>query len=179
MRLSLHIICLLLFLGMTSPANADPQDIPVDTEERTKIIERIAKRLNKGYVFPDVAKEMADALEAKCAQGGYDEITSLSLFCEVLTKDLRAVSHDKHIRVRVTDRSNENSDRDPDSADTFDPRRYENYGFERVLLCRPPVHPVHAVHAVHVVHPSMSSMPSVPSMSSNPSMSSTLSTRSS
>ena len=59
----------------------------------------MAKNLNEFYVYPDLAQKMADAVRANQKGGDYDAITDPDAFANRLTKDLRAVSHDKHLRV--------------------------------------------------------------------------------
>jgi C-terminal processing protease CtpA/Prc len=55
--------------------------------------------MNELYVFPDVAKKMEEALRAHQKAGDYDKIAEARAFTDRLTDDLRAVSHDKHLRV--------------------------------------------------------------------------------
>jgi hypothetical protein len=81
---------------------AQPPDATIDEATRTQIIESISKRLNEAYVFPDVAKKMETSLRDRVAKKEYDQITSSRAFAETLTKDLQAVSKDKHLRVRYS-----------------------------------------------------------------------------
>ena len=81
---------------------AQQPDATIDAATRTQIIESIAKRLNEAYVFPEVAKKMEASLRDRVAKKEYDQITSSRTFAETLTKDLQAVSKDKHLRVRYS-----------------------------------------------------------------------------
>jgi hypothetical protein len=56
------------------------------------------------YVFPETAKKMAEAVQARLKSGGYDAITDGDDFAAKLTEDLRAVSHDKHLGMNFSPR---------------------------------------------------------------------------
>ncbi len=71
----------------------------LDAEERKRIVSAIAARLREGYVIPDVGSKMAEALAAHEASGDYGTVTSGSSLASLLTKQLRDVSHDGHLRV--------------------------------------------------------------------------------
>jgi C-terminal processing protease CtpA/Prc len=64
------------------------------------LIDAIAKELDAHYVFPDVATKMIAAIREHVARGDYDSVTQGEEFADVLTRDLRAVSHDLHLGVR-------------------------------------------------------------------------------
>jgi hypothetical protein len=74
-------------------------DKPLDAAARSKVIDGVLAELDKAYVFPEVAKRMAEAVRAKQAKGEYDSESSGRGFAERLTKDLQAVSKDGHLRV--------------------------------------------------------------------------------
>ncbi|HYH98391.1 S41 family peptidase [Hyalangium sp.] len=73
---------------------------PVDTAMRAKIVDRVSAALNEAYVFPDVAKKMEASIRQKLKAGAYDKITHSAELAEVLTRDLREVSKDKHLGIR-------------------------------------------------------------------------------
>src|SRR5215213_8289783 len=99
----LVIICLLA-LSVAGVALAQPAqpDLTVDGATRTQVIDGILKRLNDSYVFPEVAKKMEQSIRERVAKKEYDQITSAKEFATTLTKDLQAVSNDKHLRVRYS-----------------------------------------------------------------------------
>ena len=84
-------------VGAVSSACA--QGRPLDAAERSAVIDRVAAELEKGYVFPDTARAMVQALRDRQRRGEYDRITAAAEFTDSLTSHLRAVSHDKHLRV--------------------------------------------------------------------------------
>ena len=82
------------------PQNApQPADVTLDAAARAEVIDGALAALDDGYVFPDVAKKMAEAIRARQQRKEYDAITSGREFAQVLTEHLREVSHDRHLRV--------------------------------------------------------------------------------
>jgi C-terminal processing protease CtpA/Prc len=83
-------------------AQPEQPDLTIDAATRTQVIDHILKRLNDSYVFPEVARKMEQSIRERVAKKEYDQITSAKEFATTLTKDLQAVSHDKHLRVRYS-----------------------------------------------------------------------------
>lgn len=75
-------------------------DTTLGSAAKSQIIERLLSELDRGYVFPDKAREMAAAINGRVARGEYANLTSALTFADSLTSHLQAVSHDKHLRVR-------------------------------------------------------------------------------
>jgi C-terminal processing protease CtpA/Prc len=84
------------------PPGAVVENVKVDAAERHRIIEGIDKNLKESYVYPDVAQKMEDAIQASQKRGDYDGITEADAFATRLTKDLQAISHDKHLGVNYS-----------------------------------------------------------------------------
>jgi hypothetical protein len=55
--------------------------------------------LKENYVEPATAQQMADALNMHESKGDYEAISDGDAFAARLTRDLQAVSHDRHLRV--------------------------------------------------------------------------------
>lgn len=83
-------------------ASARAQTPPVDAALRATIIDALVKQMDDYYVFPEVAAKVGTALRAKQQRGGYDSITDADTLANVLTADLRAAGHDKHLRVSAS-----------------------------------------------------------------------------
>src|SRR5438094_7275812 len=66
------------------------------------MIDGVVRSLNEFYVYPDLAQTMANAIRATQKRGDYDAITDPDAFSNRLTKDLQAVSHDKHLGVNYS-----------------------------------------------------------------------------
>ena len=72
---------------------------PLDEDVRAAVLKRVLDALDKGYVFPDVAAAMARAARTAESAGKYRTITDPQAYAQALTEDLRAISHDGHLRV--------------------------------------------------------------------------------
>ncbi len=69
----------------------------ITATKRQQTIEATLSLLNDKYVFPDVAKQMERHVRAQLRT--YDTITDGHALARQLTRDLRAISHDKHLGV--------------------------------------------------------------------------------
>ncbi len=81
------------------PPGAKVDDIQPDEATRQKTIDAISEQLNAYYVYPDVAAKMIEAVREHQKHGDYNSILDGNDFAEALTRDLRAVSHDRHLSV--------------------------------------------------------------------------------
>jgi len=84
------------------PPGAVVENLRLDAAERQRVIDGVAKNLKESYVYPDLAQKMEDAIRAHQRRGEYDAITDPDVFASRLTKDLQAVSHDKHLSVNYS-----------------------------------------------------------------------------
>ena len=74
---------------------------PVTAAERTAVVSRAADELDRGYVFVDAGRKMAEHLRHRLAEGAYATITDAQAFAETLTRDVRSVNDDGHLRIVV------------------------------------------------------------------------------
>jgi len=81
------------------PPGAKLDDIQLDAAIRQKTIEAISANLTEYYVYPDVAAKMIAAVQEHEKKGDYNSITDGNEFADALTRDLRAVSNDRHLFV--------------------------------------------------------------------------------
>jgi C-terminal processing protease CtpA/Prc len=90
-----------LILAIAIPAGAQPKepDAKLDAAVRTQVIDAALAALQSRYVSPEVATRIEAAIHERIKAHAYDRVTSSTAFAEALTKDLQAVSHDKHMRV--------------------------------------------------------------------------------
>lgn len=79
--------------------NVSASAMHIDAAERQRVIDGAIARLDEYYVFPDVAKRMGDSLHARLGRGAYDSDDNGVIFALALNDELRAISHDKHLRV--------------------------------------------------------------------------------
>lgn len=102
--LVVSVLASALSAGPSSLAGAQPRRLPqpdsaIDAATRAQVIDRALAALTTSYVFPDVAAKVATAIRDSARAARYDAITSAIRFAELLTADLQAISHDKHLRV--------------------------------------------------------------------------------
>lgn len=120
-----------------TPAGPEPDAANLAATVRDLVTGDAAKLLAELYVFPEMGRKMAAALETHRKRGDYRDITKTYLFATRLTDDLQAISHDKHVQVRFswdvippdpTDKPNQHTD-----VDTKLKARLEasNCGFEK------------------------------------------------
>ncbi|MFI6156889.1 S41 family peptidase [Kitasatospora sp. NPDC051170] len=62
------------------------------------VVESIADLVRENYVFPDIARDLADLLRRRAAEGAYRAETAEEL-AEAVTADLRSVNGDQHLAV--------------------------------------------------------------------------------
>ena len=92
-------VALLLLPGVSLAQRGRGASEPVDAALRAKIVNSVSAALNENYVFPDMAKKMEASLRQKLKAGAYDKIANSAELAEALTRDLQAVSKDKHLGI--------------------------------------------------------------------------------
>jgi len=138
----LVVLCLIaLSVASVGFAQTEQPDLTIDASVRTQVIDSILKRLNESYVFPEVAKKMELSIRDRVAKKEYDQITSSRELATTLTKDLQAISNDKHLRVRYSHASipERGPRREPTAEDREQTRRdlnWMNHGFTKVERLR-------------------------------------------
>ena len=124
----------LLALNLTLAQPPSPP--PVTPEQRSAIVDSVARVLAEQYVFADVGKKMAEHIRKQNKQGAYKDLNVLPDFTERLTNDLRSISHDRHLQVMTRPPDEPVALTAADSAAEREHHREEarldNYGFEKV-----------------------------------------------
>ena len=95
------IVAASVLLCITS-ASSRAADETVDAATRSVVIERVLNGLDRSYVFPEVARQMREAVQNRVREGEYESVTGAQEFANKLTADLQAISRDKHLRVRLS-----------------------------------------------------------------------------
>jgi retinol-binding protein 3 len=119
---------------VSSSAETTPSPDPL-AAERSVLVEAIATKVEGEYVYPDIGKAMADAIRARGKTGEYDSISNGQQLAERLTTDLRAVSHDKHLRVdyRAEGAPDYSKEPSPEEIKTWrEEAGKKNFGFNKV-----------------------------------------------
>jgi hypothetical protein len=98
-------IMVVLLVPATSPAQGpfrikqNQSPFPIDEAAANLVIDDVVKRLDEEYIYPDVAAKMAQAVRKRQTAKEYAGIKTGQELAERLTRDLRDVSHDKHLRI--------------------------------------------------------------------------------
>ncbi len=127
---------LLLMGGVAAAGSADCDQHELDHEDRAGVLSQLAQSLRDTYVFADKAEAMAAAAESRLQAGDYEATAVPEQLASRLTRDLREVADDKHLRVFVLPPEARRSEEDLKQAR----RRYEerawreNYGFRTVRI---------------------------------------------
>ena len=99
-----HVLALSLLslIGSSAALAQTPlsSNTPINATERTAVIATLGQQLKSHYVFPDVAARTAAALATKAAHGDYREANTTTAFAEALSKDLKSIGQDRHLRVK-------------------------------------------------------------------------------
>lgn len=125
-------------LGAFSFTQAQPAaELRLDAKTRKEIIDSALKALHENYIFPEIARQMEQAVRARMKKKEYDQITDPRAFVNSLTANLQEVSSDKHLRVNfspeVLPKRNNPREETPEERErqrAFAAAR--NYGFEKV-----------------------------------------------
>ncbi len=75
------------------------EDSKLDAVARRRVIDGAVTNLEKYYVYPEVAQKMATDLQRHESMGDDDDASDGEAFAALLTTQLRAVSHDRHLMV--------------------------------------------------------------------------------
>jgi CubicO group peptidase (beta-lactamase class C family) len=137
--LTIAILCVFFCLGASHPTFADqPSPTPspslvLDEQTRASVIEAAAKALEDKYIFLDLGKQMAAKIRDNNSSKAYDSLTTGEDLSKRLTDDLRAVAHDRHIRVNYPDpEAHDGSPTAEDQARFQQRAAWSNYAFPEI-----------------------------------------------
>lgn len=135
----LLIAIILLATGVVSmprPHRGPPQkDMVINLQMRTEVIHRLIADLNGYYVFPEKAEAMERVLLEKLKSGEYDDITSANQLSATLTKDIQAVTNDRHLDVGYSEAiipQQADQQSDTPTSEEVERMRSHNFGIEKV-----------------------------------------------
>ncbi len=114
----------------------DSEKIKLDSDKRAEIIDSVGAAVNRIYVFPEVAEKMTEFIRKQNKDHAYDTLVSPIDFGIQLTRDMRSISHDRHLGVRYFSSEDIAAMTDEDTARALERQeasaRYRNYGFQKV-----------------------------------------------
>ncbi len=131
------ILAVPLVLAVSPALSFPAQETPARLEGAAleEVVTEIGRLVEEHYIFPEVAHELAERLNARLFEGAYEGIDAGTLAAR-LTQDLRSVNGDRHLGVNPVDpRAREET---PDPA--LERRRREeevrrsNFGFQKLEL---------------------------------------------
>ena len=126
----LSVICLAqqlagLSLKLPPEITQTQASTSLDAATRQAVLEDIMKNVKENYLSLEVAEKMNQDLQARIARKEYDQITNPKEFADLLTQQLRAICHDKHVSLRVA------SSQAPSDPFPAEQTRQKNYGFPK------------------------------------------------
>ena len=139
----------LLFFFLLSVAaflqayEAARQDITLDSEMKTTVVKGVSKLLVDNYIFPETAKKMEEHLMVQLEQGKYNDLNDVNTFAQILTRDLRSISKDRHIRVTFSPEtvkriragnSRSAEERERERKANIERQRQGNFGFKKLEI---------------------------------------------
>src|ERR1700709_553055 len=127
-----------LLTALAPAAMAQGPPAPMGAEERHAVIAELAQLFNDHYVLPEVARTMGAALVAKEKAGAYDALTDPDAFADAVTRDLKELGHDRHLRLSLKPPPDPGEaahpEGPPDPAAEREEARASNYGFREVRM---------------------------------------------
>jgi hypothetical protein len=101
--------------------------------DKAAIIKALMDKFKEIYIYPDVVPKMKSHLMKKLKRNDYDEFANISEFARQLMRDLREVSHDRHIAVyRVSRVDLQKKKTDAPTQQDIDRWTQLNFGFIEV-----------------------------------------------
>jgi hypothetical protein len=130
----IRVAASVLLLGLlTARAGARPD---LDAETRREVVQEIVRLLAEEHLFPERGEACGAHLEARLGDGAFDRITDPAEFAFTLTRELRSVDDDAHLRVELgpPDPYRVEEDVDPEEARRRQRERFgrSNFGFQRI-----------------------------------------------
>src|ERR1700732_943742 len=98
-RFSIHVCRFVLIFLLAVGRGFGQADVPaaddgrLDAAERQRVVDAVAENLREHYFDRDVAQKIADALLAREISGEYGAVTDGGAFADLLTRQMRDVSH--------------------------------------------------------------------------------------
>ncbi|MCH7946554.1 MAG: S41 family peptidase [candidate division Zixibacteria bacterium] len=109
-----------------------PEPPTIDGKFQAELIDSVAAALSQTYVFPDVAEKMNKLIRKNLKKGEYKKITDLREFTMRLTEDLRSVSHDLHLGVRIIPPGYGQEQNENFEEEMLRDYRYNNFAFQKL-----------------------------------------------
>ncbi len=86
-------------MALSTAPSTDPAESLFDAAERAHIVEWVAQHIEEQYLSPQVAVQMATAIRAKAAAGGYEKVATQADLARIVSEDLFAAGHDRRAKL--------------------------------------------------------------------------------
>jgi hypothetical protein len=120
---------------------AQPAPQPLTVSERRQVTELLGQELRKHWVIPEIGKKLEGTLLGKLRAGAYDAIQDPAAFGTAITKDVVAITQDRHFHLFFAPERAKAERAAPDSAAAKAARDQElkedqefNFGFQDVRI---------------------------------------------
>ena len=137
--LLISAITLFMLVGLSSysQGQARANQDKLDQATKDKVINWVIEELNDNYVYPEVAKKMAEHVRKLNEENKYQQLGSLSALTAALTEDLLSICNDKHLRVRINPNppppdTASDEEREQRLKAKIESERIENFTFKKV-----------------------------------------------
>lgn len=137
-------LVLIIWLLLQNQLVAQSDVNKLNKKEIAVTIDSINRKLNKNYVFPEMAIKMSKILNANFKNGKYSALANPGELARQLTNDLQEISKDKHLMVvynpAVIARENSLTNEDRANEETEWAKelvthlKRDNYGFKEVKI---------------------------------------------
>lgn len=109
----------------------------IDTATQTEIIQSLSDKLRASYVFPEIAEQICERLQAHLEAGDYAGITDSEFFAYTLTQHLQEINGDEHLSVRwylepLPDHEGSLLQNEEKLAELHERARLDNYGIHKL-----------------------------------------------
>ncbi len=109
----------------------------LDVAERQRVMDALIKNVKQYYFDPVMAQQIAEALLTHEKRGDYDAVVDGEAFADILTRQIRDVSHDMHLEVVYSEEMLPDGPREPTPEMRARERReleQNNCAFEQVKV---------------------------------------------
>ena len=143
----IFLLFLIISLGnhpiFSEPNDTGAEELVLTAKLKSQIVKTVDRLMMKNYIFPETAKKMEEYLNSQLSEGKYDKISDVNAFARALTRDLRHISKDRHIRVsydpegvkRIRASNSRSADeRERERVANLERQRQSNFGFKRVEI---------------------------------------------
>lgn len=93
------VLLVFALLYSTYCLGQDKQDLTLDSVNKKALLQKIYKVIADNYVFPDTGTAMINHLKKQAGIRKYDMIVKPNDFAAAVTRDIKAIYNDRHIRI--------------------------------------------------------------------------------